>query len=146
MCGVLAGALGACTAMNQVAFESVPAGAAVATTSGQSCPATPCVIEIPRKQEFVASFTNPGYREAQVPVASEMGNRGSAMTVASFALGGVVGGVAYAAGGHGHDHTPNPVIAQLQPLKPVSPLIENRRPRKRTLTPTRSTADQPKVM
>ncbi|HEX8664094.1 MAG TPA: translation initiation factor 2 [Beijerinckiaceae bacterium] len=128
--------LGACTAMNQVAFESTPSAAAVATSTGQSCPQTPCVIEIPRKDSFIATFAKPGYRDAQVTVAAEMGNRGSAMTVASFALGGVVGGIGYAASGHGHDHTPNPVIAQLEPLRSASPPAGNRKARKKAAPPS----------
>ena len=123
--------LGACTAMNQVAFESTPSAAAVSTSTGQSCPQTPCVIEIPRKDSFIATFTKPGYRDAQVTVAAEMSNRGSAMTVASFALGGVIGGIGYAASGHGHDHTPNPVVANLEPLR--SAPAESRRARKKAV-------------
>jgi hypothetical protein len=43
----------------QVAFQSDPAGAEVTTSTGLSCPATPCFIEVPRKDAFIATFSKP---------------------------------------------------------------------------------------
>ena len=42
-------------------------------------------------------------------------------------FGGIIGVVVDGSSGSAMDHSPNPVVANLKPLKSVSPLIERRR-------------------
>jgi len=47
--------------------------------------------------------------------------------VGNVVVGGIIGVVVDGSSGATTDHSPNPVIANLKPLRPVSPLIERRR-------------------
>jgi hypothetical protein len=134
--GLAALALGGCATITRgsdelVAFQSEPPGAAVRTSIGAGCPTTPCSISVPRKDPFVASFELPGYRGEQVTVGTRMSGGGTAGVVGNVLFGGVIGVVVDSSSGAGLDHYPNPVMVQLEPLRPVSPLIE-RRPRRRS--------------
>lgn len=132
----LAGSLGACASITrgtgeQVAFQSEPPGAEVRTSTGLGCPETPCSFEVPRKDQFIATFTKPGYHPEQIAVSTRVSGGGALGLAGNAVVGGLVGVVVDASTGASMDHHPNPVIAHLKPLRPVSPLIENRRPRKR---------------
>jgi hypothetical protein len=94
----------------------MPVGAAVAVSNGATCSATPCTIELPRKDEVVATFSKPGYREIQIQVTSRMTDRGRDELVGSILMGGIGGGLGYTQSGRGYAHDPNPVIADLEPL------------------------------
>ena len=59
-----------------VSFNSDPAGAVVRTSLGSGCPTTPCNLEIPRKSEFTAVFSAPGYAEQQIPVLTTVSGGG----------------------------------------------------------------------
>jgi hypothetical protein len=137
--GALALSLGACATVTrgtteQVAFSSEPSGAEVRTSTGLGCPETPCTIIVPRKDPFVATFAKAGYHSEQVTVSTTMGGAGTAGLVGNALVGGVIGIAVDASNGATMDHTPNPVIAQLKPLRAVSPLIERRKPRRATPT------------
>jgi hypothetical protein len=132
----VAASVGACASITrgtdeQVGFHSEPAGAEVRTSTGLACPSTPCTIAVPRKDQFVATFTKAGYHPQQVMVGTKVGGGGALGLAGNALVGGVVGIVVDASTGAGMDHEPNPVIAQLKPLGSVSPLIENRPRRKR---------------
>src|SRR3712207_2745830 len=112
--------LGACATVTrgtteQVAFQSEPSGAEVTTSTGLSCSATPCSIEIPRKDQFIATFTKPGYRPQQVTVGTQVAGGGTAGLAGNVLIGGIVGVVVDSANGSALDHTPNPVMASLAP-------------------------------
>jgi hypothetical protein len=131
----VAASLGACASVTrgtteQVAFQSAPAGAAVQTSTGLGCPATPCAFAVPRSDAFVATFTKAGYHPEQVMVRTKMSGGGAAGMAGNVLVGGVIGVVVDASTGAGLDHDPNPVVAHLKPLGSVSPLIERRRPRR----------------
>jgi hypothetical protein len=101
--------------------ESFPAGAAVATSTGASCPATPCTLQMPRKGAFRLTLTMAGYApvEADVRVGAfgpESGAR------PHFSFGGVVGALAEAATGGFDELTPNPFYARMRPLETAIPL------------------------
>jgi hypothetical protein len=133
MCAAVS--LGACASIargtgEQVAFQSEPPGAEVRTSTGLGCPATPGV-EVPRKDQFIATFTKAGYHPEQIMVGTKVSGGGAAGLAGNALFGGVIGIVVDASTGAGMDHDPNPVIARLEPLGAVSPLIENRRPRRR---------------
>lgn len=98
-----------------VSFTSEPPGAAVATTTNRFCPSTPCSLDIPRSEEFDATFTKPGFRPRTVPVRTTIAGKGAAGFAGNVLLGGVVGMGVDAYTGAALDHTPNPVIVTLVP-------------------------------
>jgi hypothetical protein len=119
----------------QVAFLSEPAGAAMQTSKGYSCPSTPCTLDIDRKDEFLATFTLPGYRSETVPVKSKLVANGGVAFAGNLLLGGAVGMGVDAATGAPYDHTPNPVSVTLTPEKPEKPVVRRSRPRRATRAP-----------
>lgn len=56
-----------------------------------------------------------------------MNGGGTAGMVGNVVAGGIVGVVVDSSNGAAMDHVPNPVIAQLRPLPPVSHIHERRR-------------------
>lgn len=117
----LALGLGACGSVtrgtsNDVTFNSDPPGAQMLTSTGLTCPATPCTLPIPRKQEFIATFSLEGYREQQVQVVTEVSGGGAAGFAGNVLVGGVIGMGVDVATGAALDHKPNPVFARLEPL------------------------------
>jgi PEGA domain len=80
--------------------ESEPPGADARTTQGQSC-RTPCELTVPSGGEFQVSFSLNGYQPQSVQVRTE-GPPGSA----------------YSDTGSSARLQPNPVYAELQPVKP----------------------------
>lgn len=81
-----------------VQLESVPSGAEALASSGQSCK-TPCSITVPGN-DFTVTFTLDKFQPATVPVQVVV-NPGDFTTSATVTA------------------TPNPVVAELQPLKPA---------------------------
>lgn len=100
---------------NPVQFVSEPSGASVSTSNGRSCPATPCTIQMPRKDSFVATFSMPGYHSEQVSVNTVLSGGGAAGMAGNIVAGGIIGVGVDAYTGAGNDHSPNPVIARLRP-------------------------------
>jgi hypothetical protein len=83
----------------QVGFHSEPAGAEVRTSTGLGCPATPCSFEVPRKDQFLATFTKSGYHPEQVMVGTKMSGGGAAGMAGNVLVGGVIGVVVDASTG-----------------------------------------------
>jgi hypothetical protein len=126
--------LGGCASIvrgtgEQVAFQSYPEGAEVRLSSGLGCPATPCALEVPRKDAFVATFTKEGYHPEQIHVGTRVSGGGGAALAGNAIFGGIIGVVVDASNGAQLDHNPNPVITHLNPFESVSPPIE--RPQRR---------------
>jgi hypothetical protein len=129
---VAALSLGACATITRgteedVAFHSEPAGAEVRTTVGLGCPSTPCTLKIPRKDQFQATFELPGYQPESIYVSTRMSGGGTAGLAGNAVFGGIIGVVVDGSNGATMDHSPNPVIAQLKPLRNVSPAVRARR-------------------
>jgi hypothetical protein len=80
--------------------ESEPPGADARTTQGQSC-RTPCELTVPGGAELAVSFALNGYQPQTIQVRPEPSAASS-----------------YVEGGSGARLQPNPVYAELQPLKP----------------------------
>ena len=101
--------------------ESEPPGADARTTQGQNC-RTPCELAVPAGGEFAISFALNGYQPQTVQVRAEP----SAGETASAAR-----------------LQPNPVYAELQPMKP--PVKKKSIPRKsaQKTAPARGAADAP---
>lgn len=116
--------LGGCATMvrgadEEVAMNSEPAGAAVRTNVGLSCPSTPCTIAVPRKSDFTATFAKEGFKEQQVAVGTKLSGGGAAGMAGNVLAGGVIGIGVDAATGAAMDHDPNPVLVKLEPLSPA---------------------------
>ena len=107
---------------NQVTFVSEPAGAQMRTSLGHTCP-TPCTLEIPRKSEFVATFSKEGYKDQQTPVATRVAGSGAAGFAGNILAGGLVGMGVDAATGSTLEHYPNPVSVTLEAVRrtPAAP-------------------------
>ncbi|HTK34144.1 MAG TPA: PEGA domain-containing protein [Caulobacteraceae bacterium] len=113
--------LGACATVTRgtnAAWEvsSNPPGAAVTTTNGMQCAATPCSLKMSRKSEFVATITKPGYKPATVQVTHKVGTGGGAAMAGNVLVGGLIGGGLDLATGAMNDLTPNPVTVTLEKL------------------------------
>jgi hypothetical protein len=116
----LGATLGSCASVtrghtNQVHFASEPAGAELRTSMGHSC-TTPCTLQFSRKDEFVASFSKPGYHPALLMVITRLAGEGAAGFAGNLLIGGGVGMVVDAASGATLEHCPNPVLVTLHPV------------------------------
>jgi len=97
-----------------VAITSAPSGASVKLSTGLTCE-TPCNLKIERKQEFVASFSKPGYEPQDISVTTRVAGGGVAASAGNIILGGVIGLGVDAYSGATLEHDPNPVHATLVP-------------------------------
>lgn len=97
----------------QVNFTSEPSGASMRTSTGLTCPTTPCTLDISRKQAFTATFSLPGYVDQNIEVTTELAGNGAAGFAGNVILGGVIGMGTDVATGATLNHSPNPVHAVL---------------------------------
>ena len=100
-----------------MAFNSIPAGAAVSLSNGLQCPSTPCDLKISRKDEFTATFTKDGFRPESVRVTTHVSGGGVAAGAGNILLGGAIGVGVDAYNGANLDHSPSPVDVTLQPVQ-----------------------------
>ncbi|MEZ0171045.1 translation initiation factor 2 [Microvirga sp. TS319] len=112
--------LGACATVTrgtteQLTFDSDPP-AAMRTSTGLTCPTTPCTLEVNRKSEFVATFSKEGYKSQDVMVQTRVAGSGAAGFAGNVLIGGLIGMGVDAATGSTLEHYPNPVSANLEPL------------------------------
>lgn len=94
-------------------IQSTPPGAAVQTSNGFSCLATPCSFKMPRKPGFTATLTLPGYVTQTVSVESRMSGGGGAALAGNVLVGGLIGAGVDASSGALNDLTPNPLAVTL---------------------------------
>lgn len=99
-----------------VGFVSEPPGAVMSSNSKYACPATPCTLQVERSDQFDATFTKPGYHPQTIQVRTTVSGGGAAGAAGNILVGGLIGLGVDAATGATLDHTPNPVVANLQPL------------------------------
>jgi hypothetical protein len=132
----IAGALslGACATVTrgtteQITFDSEPP-AAMRTSTGLSCPTTPCTLEVNRKSEFVASFSKEGFESQDVMIQTRVAGSGAAGFAGNILVGGIIGMGVDAATGSTLEHYPNPVTVSLAPMA-VSSKYRNKRPARR---------------
>lgn len=119
LCLSLSG-LGACATITrgttqEVIVESTPPGAAVRTTTGFTCEATPCTFKMPRKEGFSVTISKDGYKPATVTVESKVAGGGAAGFAGNVIAGGVIGMGVDATSGAMMDLVPNPVSVTLEP-------------------------------
>lgn len=103
----------------QITFTSEPPEAEVTTSIGLRCNATPCTFDIPRKQEFIATFKKDGFLAQDIEVKSGVGGAGAAGFAGNVLIGGIIGMGVDAATGATMEHHPNPVHAELEMLPPA---------------------------
>ncbi len=130
---ILAGSLslGACATVTrgtteQITFDSQPP-AAMRTSTGLTCPTTPCTLEVNRKSEFIATFSKEGYESQDVMVQTRVAGSGAAGFAGNILIGGLVGMGVDAATGSTLEHFPNPVTVSLA-LVAVSSKYRARKP------------------
>jgi hypothetical protein len=101
---------------DEVKIVSTPSGAEARTSMGHVC-TTPCALQFGRKDEFTVTVSKPGYHTDEIPVTTRLAGEGTAGLAGNVLVGGVVGVVVDAASGATLEHFPNPVIANLEPVK-----------------------------
>lgn len=95
---------------------STPSGARVATSNGYQCAATPCAIKMPRRSEFVATLSRPGYEDATVTVTNKVATGGGVAMAGNVLVGGLIGAGIDASSGAMLDLTPNPAHVDMTPV------------------------------
>jgi len=118
----------------QVNFTSEPSGAAVRTSIGLTCPATPCTFDISRKSAFTAVFSMPGYADQEINVTTDLAGNGAAGFAGNVLIGGVIGMGTDVATGATLNHNPNPVHAIL--AKAAAARTSDLGPRRHKAKPT----------
>jgi hypothetical protein len=116
--------LGACASIirgttSDFKIQTIPEGAAIKTSNGHSCTATPCEFKVKRKEEFTIFAEKAGYKPARLDVKTKMSGKGFAATVGNGLIGGIVGVSIDAHNGATLDHHPNPAILTLEPETPA---------------------------
>jgi hypothetical protein len=97
--------------------ETTPSGASVTTSSGLSCPATPCTFaRVPRESEFTVTISLPGYRTTTHQVTHQTSGGGGAGMAGNVLVGGIIGGIVDSNNGATQELVPNPLRVTLQPL------------------------------
>ncbi len=100
-----------------VRFISNPAGATMTSSTGFSC-VTPCETRMKRDEEFTALFEKPGYQSVSVIVGTKINNFEKSYDFGPVSFGVESMTVAGDERGlYNTEHTPNPVTAELAPLK-----------------------------
>jgi hypothetical protein len=130
---ILAALCGGCATVtrgteNTIGFDSRPSQAEVRTSNGLGC-VTPCSIVVKRNEEFIATFSKPGYRSQQVEVKTQLAGAGAAGLAGNVLVGGIVGIGVDAVTGAANEHTPNPVSVVLEPLSKGAPPVKRPPPR-----------------
>lgn len=105
---------------DEVAVISEPPGAAVTTTLGVGCAATPCTLEVARDATFTVTVAKPGYAGQSVTVETRLSSTGAALATENVATAGLGLAVDAATGG-ALEHVPNPVSVTLASVAPAKP-------------------------
>ena len=95
--------------------QTDPAGARVETSHGFSCPSTPCSIKMPRKSQFTATISKPGYKTLTTSVTNKVAGAGGAAMAGNVLAGGIIGAGVDASTGAMLDLTPNQLVVKLEP-------------------------------
>ena len=111
--------LGACATVTRGAHTnwavtSSPPGAAVKTSNGLTCSATPCTLRVSRKAEFTATVSKPGYKPVDVRVSHELSTGGGVALFGNVLIGGLIGVALDLTTGAINNVTPNNVDLPLE--------------------------------
>ena len=115
-----AASLGGCATVTrgtttQFTVNSTPPGAAVKTSTGFSCAATPCSMKMPRKTAFDVTLTKAGFATQTVHITSAVAGGGAAGFAGNLVAGSIVGMIVDGSSGAMDDLTPNPLAVTLNP-------------------------------
>lgn len=75
-------------------------------------------MKMPRKSEFTAQITKPGYRSVSVSVTNKVSGGGGAAMAGNVILGGLIGAGVDATSGAMLDLSPNPAVVKLERKAP----------------------------
>jgi hypothetical protein len=95
-------------------IETEPGGAAVRTTAGFACDATPCTFKMPRKSEFDVTITKPGFKTVITHVTHQVAAGGAAGMAGNVLVGGIIGIGVDAVSGATLELKPNPLHIVLE--------------------------------
>ncbi len=93
--------------------ESNPPGAAIKTSNGFKCAATPCTFKMQRKEGFSVTAELEGYLPARETVTSNLAGGGAAGMAGNVLVGGIIGIGVDAMSGATQELSPNPLIIDL---------------------------------
>lgn len=77
-------------------------------------------MKMPRKSEFTAMVTKPGYKPVQVSVTNKVSGGGGAGMAGNILLGGIIGAGVDATTGAMLDLSPNPAIVKMEKIEAVA--------------------------
>lgn len=133
--------LGACATITRgttQAFEvkTTPSGAAVETSNGLYCKATPCVFpNVSRNSNFTVTITKPGYKTVTSNVTNTTAGGGGAAMAGNIIFGGIIGAGVDATNGSMQDLVPNPLEVTLEVEGAPSPAAPASAPPSAPTTP-----------
>jgi PEGA domain len=112
-----AGACATITRGTTAAFvvESTPPGASVRTSTGFTCPSTPCTFKLPRNEEFEVTLRKQGYKPLSTRVLTEVAGGGAAGMAGNILFGGIIGAGVDVYSGAMNNLVPNPLRVVLEP-------------------------------
>ena len=111
--------LGGCATITRTEHDAwtvktTPGSAAVKTSNGFACDATPCTFRIERKAEFDVTITKPGYKTWSGHVTHKVSGGGGAGMAGNVLVGGLIGVAVDANSGAMFDLVPNPLEVTLE--------------------------------
>ena len=101
-------------------INSTPGGAAVKTSSGYACEATPCTFRMPRREQFDVVVTKAGYKTWTGHVGHHVAGAGGAGFLGNALVGGIVGAGIDVSSGAMLDLAPNPLDVTLEKAPPAT--------------------------
>ena len=111
--------LGGCATITRTEHDAwtvktTPGSAAVKTSNGFACDATPCTFRMERKAEFDVTITKPGYKTWSGHVIHKVSGGGGAGMAGNVLVGGLIGVAVDANSGAMFDLVPNPLEVTLE--------------------------------
>ena len=114
-------ALSACATVSQgtkqkITVHSKPQKAEVLTSHGYGCDETPCSFFVPRNTSFEIKVSKPGFSTKTVQIKTMLSSVGTAKSLGSVVLGGVIAGGYDVYNGAVLELSPNTVSVELENL------------------------------
>jgi hypothetical protein len=104
--------------------NTTPGGAAVTTSNGRACTATPCTFQMDHRSSFDVTITKRGYQDWHGHVMHEFSSGGGAAFAGNVIVGGGVGMIVDAATGATQKLTPNPLNVTLEPVQAAGAQVQ----------------------
>ena len=97
----------------KITVKSIPENAEVITSHGYGCDETPCSFYVPRNAGFEMIVSKPGFTTKKVRINTILSSIGTAQSLGSVVLGGVIAGGYDVYKGAILELTPNDVSVEL---------------------------------